>query len=114
MNRNNLWRFVIVILVVAWALFEMYPPTNRDLIQVFREQARGADENFNKIVERAQALTKERPDREYENLKDAIGTNDITGYFPQLKKSLAYPTTSILNSVQREAMGRIHLGIDLQ
>ena len=33
MNRNNLWRFVIVILVVAWALFEMYPPTNRDLIQ---------------------------------------------------------------------------------
>jgi SecD/SecF fusion protein len=116
MNRNNLWRFVIVILVVAWALFEMYPPTNRPLIPVFREQARGGDETFGKIIERAQALTKERPDREYENLKEAVGTNDITGYFPQFKKNLsrAHPTASILNSIQREAMGRIHLGIDLQ
>jgi len=115
MNRNNLWRFVLVILVVAWALFEMYPPTNRDLIQVFRENARGADETFTKIVERAQALSKDRPDRAYENLRDAIGTNDINNYFPQFtKKSITHPTASILNSIQREAMGRIHLGIDLQ
>ena len=115
MNRNNLWRFVLVILVVAWALFEMYPPTNRDLIQVFRENARGADETFKAIVDRAQALSKDRPDREYENLREAVGTNDISNYFPQFtKKSLTHPTTSILNSIQREAMGRIHLGIDLQ
>jgi SecD/SecF fusion protein len=115
MNRNNLWRFVIVILVVAWSLFEMYPPTNRDLIQVFRENARGVDENLNKIVEHARTLSKERPDREYLNLAEAVGTNDISGYFPQFaKQNLAHPTTSILNSIQREAMGRIHLGIDLQ
>jgi SecD/SecF fusion protein len=115
MNRNNLWRFILVVLVVAWALFEIYPPTNRDLIQVFRENARAADENFNKIVERAQALTKDRPDREYENLLEAIGTNEISNYFPQFtKQTLAHPTTSILNAIQREALGRIHLGIDLQ
>ncbi len=115
MNRNNLWRFVIVILVVAWALFEIYPPTNRDLIQVFRENARAGDETFGKIVEQAQKLTKDRPDREYENLKEAVGTNDISGYFPQFAKlNLAHPTISILNAIQREAMGRIHLGIDLQ
>src|SRR4051794_17363693 len=106
MNRNNLWRLVLVILVVAWALFEMYPPTNRDLVQVFRENARGADdpaarETLGKIIEKAQALSKERPDREYENLVDAVGTNDISAYFPQFKKSLTHPTTSILNSVQR-------------
>ncbi len=114
MNRNNLWRLVLVILVVAWALFEMYPPTNRDLIQVFRENARGTDETLNKIIEKAQALSKDRPDRPYENLVEAVGTNDISNYFPQFKKSLTHPTTSILNGVQREAMGRIHLGIDLQ
>ncbi|HWC61492.1 MAG TPA: protein translocase subunit SecD, partial [Verrucomicrobiae bacterium] len=114
-NRNNLWRFVIVILVVAWALFEMYPPTNRDLIQTFREQARGGDETLNKIIERAQALSKDRPDREYENLAEAVGTNDITAYFPQFSKTTStHPTTTILNAVQRQAMGRIHLGIDLQ
>jgi SecD/SecF fusion protein len=114
MNRNNTWRFVLVIAVVAWAIFEMYPPTNRDLIQVFRENARGSDQTFNSILDKAISLSKERPDREYENLLDAVGTNDITGYFPQFKKSLTHPTASILNSVQREAMGRIHLGIDLQ
>jgi SecD/SecF fusion protein len=115
MNRNNLWRFVIVILVVAWALFEMYPPTNRDLIQTFRENARGGDETLNKIIEHAQALGKDRPDREYENLTEAVGTNDITVYFPQFSKTIStHPTATILNAVQREAMGRIHLGIDLQ
>jgi len=115
MNRNNLWRFILVILVVAWALFEIYPPTNRDLIQVFREQARGADDTISKIVEHARELHKQRPDHDYENLTEAVGTNDIKVYFPQFKKlSVTRPTTSILNAIQREALGRIHLGIDLQ
>jgi SecD/SecF fusion protein len=85
------------------------------LIQVFRENARAVDDNFVKIVQHAQDLSKTRPDREYANLVEAIGTNDITGYFPQFtKQSQVHPTTSILNAVQREAMGNIHLGIDLQ
>jgi len=101
--------------VVAWALFEIYPPTNRDLIQVFRENARGADENFSKIVERAQTLSKNPTNSAYASLIEAIGTNDISTYFPQYTKlTLTHPTTSILNAIQREAMGRIHLGIDLQ
>ena len=115
MNRNNLWRFVIVIAVLVFAITEIYPPTNRDLVQVFREQARGADETFSKIVEQAQALNKERPDRQYENLTEAVGTNDITRFFPQFEKiTSTHPTTSILNAIQRKAMGSIHLGIDLQ
>lgn len=114
MNRNNLWRFILVVLVVAWALFEIYPPTNRDLIQVFRENARATDDNFGKIVERAQAL-RSATNSDYVSLTEAIGTNDISVYFPQFtKQSLAHPTASILNAIQREAMGRVHLGIDLQ
>lgn len=116
MKRNNLWRFLLVVAIVAWALFEIYPPTNRDLIQVFRENARASDENLNKIVQQAEDSTKKHPEREYENLVEAIGTNDITGYFPQFAKqeNQVHPTTSILNAIQREAMGNIHLGIDLQ
>ena len=115
MNRNNLWRFILVVAVLAWAIFEIYPPTNRDLIQVFRENARAVDDNFIKIVQHAQDLTKERPADEYGNLVEAIGTNDITPYFPQYSKlSQTHPTTSILNAVRRESLGNIHLGIDLQ
>lgn len=64
---------------------------------------------------KVQDLTKQRPDVEYANLQEAIGTNDITRYFPQyVHTNDVHPTTSILNSVQRAAMGHIRLGIDLQ
>src|SRR5690348_2333085 len=115
MNRNNLWRFILVILVVAWALFEMYPPTNRDLIQVFQEQARDRDETFNKIVQQAREFSSKTNGHDYEALTAAVSTNDITRYFPQFNKiTSSRPTVSILNAIQREALGRIHLGIDLQ
>jgi SecD/SecF fusion protein len=117
MNRNNLWRFILVILIVAWAIFEAYPPTNQDLIQVFRKNASRVDATFGDIVAKAEELSQKRPDRQYANLLEAIGTNDITRYFPQFTNSpaaRARPTTAILNAVQHDAIGRIHLGIDLQ
>lgn len=117
MNRNNSWRFVLVVLIVAWALFESYPPTNQDLLQLFRNQAAVKDATFGDIVAKAETLSAGQRDRQYLSLKEAIGTNDITRYFPQFTNSveaLKNPTTAILNSLQRESLGRIHLGIDLQ
>lgn len=115
MKRNNTWRFIIVIFVIAWALYEIYPPTNRDLVQTFRDKAQNKDATFGQIMTKVQDLTKERPDRAYSNLQEAIGTNDITRYFPQfVHTNEVHPTTAILNSVQRAATGRIRLGIDLQ
>src|SRR6266403_2240155 len=116
MNRNNLWRFVLVVMVIVWSLFELYPPRGRDLVQVFREKAvnRG-DTNFTAIVQKAMTLEKAAPDKPYENLKEAIGTNDITKFFPFYEaKAEAQPTSYVLNRLQREAAGRIRLGLDLQ
>ena len=28
MKQNNRWRFILVILIVAWSLYEIYPPTS--------------------------------------------------------------------------------------
>jgi SecD/SecF fusion protein len=115
MNQNNFWRFVLVVLVVAWAFLEVYPPKGRDMVQVFRETAVKHDPVFNAIVAKAQALQKERPDRGYDNLVEAVGTNDLTLYFPQFEaKNESHPNTYILNRVQRKAAGRIRLGLDLQ
>ncbi len=115
MNRNNFWRFVLVVVVVAWAFLELYPPTPRDLVQTFRENAVKRDPTLNAIVAKAQALQKERPDRAYDNLVEAVGTNDLTQYFPQFEaKTEAHPNTFILNKIQRRAAGRIRLGLDLQ
>jgi SecD/SecF fusion protein len=115
MNRNHFWRLLLVLLLIAWALFEIYPPTNRDLVQFFRERAVQRDATFASIFSRAQELEKARPDQAYEDLQQAIGTNDITRYFPFFEaQTEPHPTTYILNRLQREAQGRIKLGLDLQ
>jgi SecD/SecF fusion protein len=115
MNRNNFWRFVLVALVLVWSVYELYPPTGRDLAQVFREKAERRDAQFTAILQKAQELNRAAPEKAYENLTEAIGTNDITHYFPSFEaEKESHPTTYILNRLQRAAAGKIHLGIDLQ
>jgi SecD/SecF fusion protein len=113
--RNNFWKWVFVALVVVWSLYEIYPPRGRDLVQVFRERAVNRDIGFSNIVYQVSELQRERPDRAFGNLQDAIGTNDITRYFPFFNvREEIRPTTVILNRLQREAAGRIKLGLDLR
>jgi SecD/SecF fusion protein len=115
MNRNNFWRFVLVALVVLWSLYELYPPKGRDLVLYFREKAVNRDPAFSAIFTNALALQKAMPEKSYDNLAEAIGTNDITRYFPAFgAKEQLHPTPYILNRLQREAAGRIRLGLDLQ
>ena len=115
MNRNNFWRFILVVLVILWSLYELYPPEGRDLLLVFREKAANRDPAFTSIFQKAQALEKAMPEKPYDNLVEAIGTNDIIRYFPAFgAREELHPTTFILNRLQREAAGRIRLGLDLQ
>ncbi|HVM49696.1 MAG TPA: protein translocase subunit SecD [Candidatus Acidoferrum sp.] len=115
MNQNKLWRFVLVVLVLLWSLYELYPPEGRNLLQYFRERAVDRDPTFTAIYKRAQELEKAMPEKPYDNLVEAIGTNDITKYFPFYGgKNEQHPTAYILNRLQRQAAGRIRLGLDLQ
>ena len=105
-----------MVLVVLWSLYELYPPKGRDLVQYFRQRAaRGRDATFAAILQKARELEAQHPDDPYGALKTAIGTNDITRYFPFFEaKDETDPTRYILNRLQREAAGRIRLGLDLQ
>src|SRR5437016_6711571 len=115
MNRNNVWRFVLVLGVLIWSFYEIYPPRGRDLIQVFSQRAINRDTNFTAIVSKARELQRAAPKKAYENLRDAVGTNDLTKYFPFYEaKTETRPNTFILNQLQREAAGKIRLGLDLQ
>ena len=116
MNRNNFWKWALIIFVVGWALYEIYPPQGRPLLEQFNESAANRDTNFNAIVTRARDLQKERPTRDYQNLVDAIGTNDLRTYFPgfRVAENDPRPNRTILNRLQREAAGNIKLGLDLQ
>jgi len=114
MKRNNLWRFLLVLFVLGWALSEMNPPTNRDLLEVFQNRASNTDTNFTAIIARAKELEKQSPGRTYANLLDAVGTNNLSRYFPFNVSAEKQPNVAILHRVQREAAGKIKLGLDLQ
>jgi SecD/SecF fusion protein len=109
----------IIAFLVAWSIWEIYPPTSRNLIQEFKEQADPvkADTNFTRIVARAEALEQANPEpqRQFGDLLTAIGTNDIRPYFPYIDvHSEDHPNYAILNILQKQASGKIKLGLDLQ
>ena len=115
MRRNNRWIFLFVVLIVCWSFYEMYPPTSRSLVQEFETRAVNRDTNFTGIVQRLQPLQQARPEREFANLQEAIGTNGIQPYFPFFNaKNEVHPNIFILNQLQRDASGKIKLGLDLQ
>ena len=125
MKRNNLLRLAIVVGLILWSFYESgvlgylgigsHLPSDRDIVKYFKDRAVSRDTNYTAIVTMAEQLRTKAPERGFANLKDAVGTNDITKYFPFFEaKNELYPTTYILNRLQREAAGRIKLGIDLQ
>ena len=115
MKNNDFWKFILVAFIVGWALYETYPPTSRDLVKEFETRAQHKDATFAGILARLEPLQKARPDREFANLQEAIGTNDIKPYFQFIDaKAQLYPNTFILNRLQRDASGKIKLGLDLQ
>ena len=115
MRRNNFGRFILVICIIVWAVFEVIPPTARDLVQEFSRRAENKDATFTNILARVELLQKAGTNAEFACLQAAAATNDLQPYFPFLSaKDQLYPNTFILNQLQRDASGRIKLGLDLQ
>src|SRR5712672_1390121 len=83
MNRSHLWKFLIIVFVVVWAIYEATPLTSRDLLREFQRKSHRQDEAFSSIVAKATQLQRELPNRTFGNLIEAVGTNDLTRYFPQ-------------------------------
>jgi hypothetical protein len=50
MKHNNFGRFILVIVIVLWAFWEMYPLTSSDLIKKFKERARNPDASYSAIT----------------------------------------------------------------
>src|SRR5438874_1108106 len=104
MNRNHLWKLLLIVFVVAWSAFETYPPNGRNIIEVFKEEASRTDAAFSNIVQTAYQIQKENPKRPaFAALKEAVGTNDIARYFPFDVKGEKNPGTAVLYHLQQEA-----------
>jgi SecD/SecF fusion protein len=115
MKQDNRWKWILVILIVVWSLYEIYPPTSRDLVQEFSSRAENPDATFSNILQRLAPLQAAATNSEFDNLQEAIGTNDLQPYFTFiLASNEVSPNIYILNRLQRDASGKIKLGLDLQ
>jgi SecD/SecF fusion protein len=115
MTRNNTWRFVIIVLVVAWSLYEFCPPTGTDLNTMFRTRAVRQDATFTEILARLDTLQKTNSERQFANVLEATGTNDLAKYFPFYGATNELnPNRFVLNRLQQDGAGKIKLGLDLQ
>ena len=117
MKNRLTWASAVVILV-AWSLYNLLPMQGSPLFLEFQKRANPArrDAAWTNIITELTALQKANPDRQYGNLIAAIGTNDIVRYFtgfPEAPKQ-DDPTRYILNRLQRDAAGKVRLGLDLQ
>jgi SecD/SecF fusion protein len=116
MKKPKFW-WALIALLVAWSLWEIYPPTSRNLIDEFKDEASNTDARFDAILAKARALEQADPDphKQFDDLFTAIGTNNIQPFFPYIDvKSEERPTYTLLNILQRKAAGKIKLGLDLQ
>ena len=68
MNRNNFWRFVLVVLVILWSLYELYPPEGRDLRAVLPREGGGPGPDLYRHLPEGAALQKAMPEKPYDNL----------------------------------------------
>jgi len=117
MKQNNLGRFLLVVAIILWSLYEIYPPTPRSLVSEFSRRAVNKDAAFTNILLEAQALEKAGTNNEFLALQIAAGTNDLQNYFGSsfpMAANQVRPNLFILNKLQRDAAGRVKLGLDLQ
>ena len=119
MKSEYYWKWFFVAFVVAWAIWEVTPPQSRNLVEYFAEQIDRSDaavgEQADAILAEARKLEEANPGRNYANLFDAVGTNDLQKLFPFINTSDAKdPNRKILNQLQEESTGQIRLGLDLQ
>src|SRR5687768_13671991 len=114
MNRSLIWKFLLIAFVVGWTVYEQVPWQSRPLIQAFQENLRKHDATTDAILARFKELQAANPQAEFKNLREAVGTNDLTKYFEFDVKAERDPNNAVLNKLQRAAAGQIKLGLDLQ
>jgi len=117
-KRNNLARFLFLLLILGWAGTEMTPLWDKPgkLIEEF-SKAKDKDEAFNKVVADAKASHEEDDSNEFGDLYDAVERSGLalTNYFPKMKFGSQAPDNRlVLQALQKRVAGQIQLGLDLK
>jgi len=117
-KRNNLARFLFLLLILGWAVTEMTPLWDKPgkLIEEFKK-AKDRDEAFDKVVADVEASHEEDDSNEFGDLYKAVEASGLalTNYFPKIKFGEQAPDNRlVLQALQKRVAGQIQLGLDLK
>jgi len=117
-KRNNLARFLFLLLILGWAGTEMTPLWDKPgkLIEEFKK-AKDRDEAFDKVVADVEASHEEDDSNEFGDLYKAVEASGLalTNYFPKIKFGEQAPDNRlVLQALQKRVAGQIQLGLDLK
>ena len=121
MKRNNLARFLLLLLILGWAWTEMYPLWDKPgkLIEQF-DKATNKDADFDKVFQAAYANfdPDDKNSNEFGTLYEAVEASGLvlTNYnFPKMTFRGQVPDNRlVLQKLQKQVAGQIQLGLDLK
>ena len=121
MKRNNLARFLLLLLILGWAWTEMYPLRDEPgkLITQF-DKATNKDADFDKVYQTALANfdSNDKNSNEFGTLYEAVEASGLvlTNYnFPKMTFRGQVPDNRlVLQKLQKQVAGQIQLGLDLK
>ena len=121
MKRNNLARFLLLLLILGWAWTEMYPLRDEPgkLIEQFGK-ATNKDADFDKVFQAAYANfdPDDKNSNEFGTLYEAVEASGLvlTNYnFPKMTFRGQVPDNRlVLQKLQKQVAGQIQLGLDLK
>ncbi len=121
MLKRNLWKILLSLAVLAWAVTELIPLKDVPFVDYVRTHATAKTAEFNKLVDEAAARKKNlQAVSEFVALKQ-IGKErkiDLSQYFPNIAledslKNIEKRNDILLAELLRRSKGRLQLGLDL-
>ena len=122
MFKRNLWKLVLCLAILAWAVMQLVPIKDVPFATYVRTHASAKQAEFGKLLDEATARVKDlKAPSEFVGLKQ-IGTErkiDLSQYFPQVRlestlKNVEKRNDILLNELYRLSRGRLQLGLDLK
>src|SRR5688500_1410300 len=122
MFKRNLWKLVLCLAILAWAVVQLFPFKDEPFVSYVRTHASAKQAEFAKLLDEAAARIKNlQAPSEFVALKQ-IGTErkiDLSQYFPHIRledtlKNVEKRNDILLNELLRLSRGRLQLGLDLK
>ena len=122
MLKRNLWKIVVSLAVLAWAVSQILPFNDVPFVDYIRENATAKQAEFAKLVDEAvtRKNNKQAPS-EFVALRQIARERrlDLTQYFPDINiertlKNVEKRNALLLGELLKRARGRVQQGLDLK